>query len=144
MSDSWLPYREPLATTLVRNAVLAIVIGGLVAWRVGRLPLWPVAAGLALWFTLGGHCVEIWFLNWLRPRIARARGKQIVVRLVVWFVGGVLLGLCLFTTMRLVGMRNAFALRRWWLVGIVFVCVELVAHLALAARRRPNFYDGAG
>jgi hypothetical protein len=144
MNESWLPYREPLATTLVRNAVLALLIGGVVAWRLGRMPLWPAAAGLALWFTLGGHCVEIWFLNWLRPRIAPSRRAQLATRLAVWFAGGVILGLCVFATMRLTGMTHAIPVRRWWIAGVVFIGVELGAHLGLAASRRPNFYDGAG
>jgi hypothetical protein len=32
----------------------------------------------------------------------------------------------------------------WWVAGIAFVAVELIAHLALLLRRRPNFYNGAG
>ena len=34
-----------------------------------------------LWPSLGGHWVELWFLNWLRPRLPVARGAQIVTRL---------------------------------------------------------------
>jgi hypothetical protein len=32
----------------------------------------------------------------------------------------------------------------WWLAGIVFIGVELVAHTALQARGRPSFFNGRG
>jgi hypothetical protein len=32
----------------------------------------------------------------------------------------------------------------WWLGGLGFVGIELVAHLVLMARGRPSFYDGLG
>jgi hypothetical protein len=143
-SERWPRYQEPVVETLVRNVALALIIGGVVAWRVGRLSLWPAAAALALWFTLGGHLIEVWFLNSLRHRIPRERATQIAARVVLWFVAGVVLAQCVLATMRVVGMVQNVTFRRWWLPGLVFVLVELVAHLALVARRRPNFYDGAG
>jgi hypothetical protein len=33
---------------------------------------------------------------------------------------------------------------RWWLGGLVFIGIELVAHLVLRLRGRPNFYNGRG
>ncbi len=32
----------------------------------------------------------------------------------------------------------------WWLGGLAFIGIELVAHLALLLRGRPSFYDGRG
>jgi hypothetical protein len=41
--------------------------------------------------------VEVWFLNWLRPRISPARGVQVAARVLVWLASGSLLalGMCL-------------------------------------------------
>jgi hypothetical protein len=84
-----------------------------------------------LWPSFGGHWVELWFLNWLRPRIPASRGVQIFVRLGVWFGGGVVLA----TGMYLTTMSFArFPPRRWppwWIGGLAFIGVELVAQLAL-------------
>jgi len=32
----------------------------------------------------------------------------------------------------------------WWLAGVVFIGVELVAHTVLRARGRPSFFNGRG
>jgi hypothetical protein len=46
------------------------------------------------------------------------------------------------TAMALAGIRRHGL--AWWLAGLGFIGIELVAHLALLLRRRPNFYDGRG
>jgi hypothetical protein len=33
---------------------------------------------------------------------------------------------------------------RWWLGGVLFIGIELVAHLAMRLTGRPSFYDGCG
>jgi len=123
---------------IIGGAVLALFWGG----RPGR---WPIATLLVLWPSFGGHWVEVGFLNWLRPRLPGARGVQVAARLVVWFLGGVLLAF---------GMRlTAVALTRfrpahwpaWWIGGVALIGIELVAHLAmLQLRGRPSFYNGRG
>jgi hypothetical protein len=32
----------------------------------------------------------------------------------------------------------------WWLGGFAFIGIELMAHLTLQLRGRPNFYNGLG
>lgn len=140
----WQPFREPFSTTLSRTVGIAVVVGGVLAWAYGRLEAWPVVAGLVLWFSFGGHWVELWFLNWLRPRLPRTRLVQVAARLAVWFTGGVGLGFGIVFTMRLSAWTRALHRPPWWAAGVVFVAVEFIAHTVLALRRRPNFYGGDG
>jgi hypothetical protein len=101
MKSRWQSFREPLYLTLVRNGTIAIVLGAVVAQFWGGLSRWPLAVLLALWPSLCGHWLEVWFLNWLRPRLSAARGVQLAARLAVWFLGGIGLGLGMFLTARI-------------------------------------------
>ena len=138
------PFKEPIRETLFRTVLIAVVVGGAVAMSLRKLSIWPLAALLVLWPSFGGHWVEVWFLNWLRPRIAPARGVQMAARILVWFAGGALL---------VMGMRltaSAFVQWRspqwltWWLGGAAFVGIELVMHFLMQLRGLPNFYNGRG
>jgi hypothetical protein len=98
-----------------------------------------------LWPSFGGHWVEVWFLNWLRPRLPVARGLQIAARFGVWFVAGtgLFIGMCLSAR----AMAAPLRLAHWpalWFGGLAFVGIELIAHLVLQLRGRPNFYNGRG
>jgi hypothetical protein len=155
MESHWQPVREPLRSTLLRNCAIAAVAGAVVAHYWGGLARWPLTTLLALWPALGGHWVEIWFLNWLRPRIGTrtteafrdvggqsrispARVWQVVARIAVWFVGGTLLGLGMLLTVRPAHWPA------WWLGGVCFIGIELVVHVGLQLRGRPSFYNGLG
>ena len=130
--------------TLLRNGLIAIAVGGVIAGFSGGLPRWPLAALLALWPALGGHWLEVWFLNWLRPRLTAARGVQVAFRMAVWFAGGIVLAVGIaFTAMALTRFRPAHW-PAWWLAGLGFIGIELIAHLALQLRGRPSFYNGLG
>lgn len=145
MTSPWQPYREPLRTTLLRTVTLALILGAvLTRWWGGGVIRWLLLSFLMLWPAFGGHWVDLWFLNWLRPRLSAARAAQIAGRLGVWFTGGavLLLGMCL-TALALPGFRPP-AWPAWWLAGIMFIGVELAAHLVLSLRGRPSFYDGRG
>src|ERR1700724_618875 len=83
------PFREPLRTTLFRTGTIAMVVGAVLARSWGGLARWPLAILLVLWPSLGGHWVEVWFLNSLRPRLFTAYGVQVAARVAVWFVGGI-------------------------------------------------------
>ena len=144
MTSQWQPYREPLRTTLVRTGAIALIAGAVLARWWGGLARWPTATLLMLWLSFGGHFVELWFLNWLRPRLPAARAVQVGARVAVWFVGGTALALGMaLTAMAIAGFRPA----QWsavWLGGLAFIGIELVAHLALQLRGRPSFYNGRG
>ena len=144
MTSQWKPYQEPFRATVLRNGIIAIVVGAALAQLRGGLARWPLATLLALWPSLGGHWVELWFLNWLRPRISTARALQVAARVGVWFVGGA--GLFIgarLTAMALASFRPA-RWPAWWVGGLGFIGLELVVHLILQLRGRPSFYNGRG
>jgi len=140
----WQPYREPFYITLARTGTIALVVGVVLAKMWGGLELWPLTTLLALWPSFGGHWVELWFLNWLRPRLPVARAVQAGARLAVWFVGGCILAVgAALTAMALITLRPM----HWsqlWVAGLGFIGIELVAHVALQLRSQPSFYNGRG
>lgn len=140
----WRPFQEPLLTTLTRTGTIALVIGVLLAWRLGGLAYWPIATLLALWISLGGHYVELWFLNWLRPRLAAARALQAAARLATWFVGGAAMTLGMRLTAMAFAWPGPARWSAWWAGGLGFIGIELVVHLAMQLRGRPTFYNGRG
>jgi hypothetical protein len=143
-ATEWQPFQEPLRATLVRTVGIAIVVGALFARRLGGLSFWPAASVVMLWPTLGGHCIELWFLNRLRPRLPAVRAMHIAARLLLWFLGGVLLFVAMrFTAAALTGIRPAERVSPW-IGGVAFVGVELVVHLAIRLRGARSFYDGRG
>lgn len=147
MMAAWQPHREPLRTTLVRTVLIAIVAGTvLAAWSDrSNWPIrWPVAVALVLWVSFGGHWLELWYLNWLRPRIASAPAGQRAARVLTWFLGGCALGVGMVLTARFGGRIHPTQWPAWWVAGLVFIVVELVAHTVLQARGRPSFFNGRG
>ncbi|HEY5060937.1 MAG TPA: hypothetical protein VII52_05335 [Gemmatimonadaceae bacterium] len=141
MTD-WPRYHEPLRATLTRTVAIALVAGAVLAHGWGGSARWPVASLLMLWPSFGGHWIELWFLNWLRPRLPDSRLVQVGARLAVWFVGGVGLALGMRLTARaLTGLRRT-PRATWWAAGLAFIMIELVAHLALQLRGRPSFFNG--
>jgi hypothetical protein len=144
MTAPWQPFREPLRATLTRTITIALVVGAAIALSWGGLRRWPLATLLVLWPSFGGHWVDLWFLNRLRPRLPVARGVQVVARIAVWFVGGAGLGLGVALTAAFVAGLQPAQWAAWWLAGIVFVGVELIAHMFLQLRGLPSFYNGRG
>ena len=145
MTLPWQPFREPLRTTLARTVAIALVLGAVfVRVSGGGLSSWPMATLLMLWPSFGGHWLELWFLNWLRPRLSSARTAQVSARVAVWFVGGSALALGMgLTAMPFAELRPA-QWPAWWLGGLAFIGLELVAQFALQLRGRPSFYNGRG
>lgn len=143
MTARWTPYREPIRVTLLRTGAIAVVIGALIARPWAAAARWPVATLLALWPALGGHFVELWFLNWLRPRISNARAVQVGARMLVWFVGGMLLALAMSLTARAIG-AGAAVRGAWWVWGLAFIGIEVLVHLVLLLWGRPSFFNGRG
>jgi len=90
---------------LARTVAIAVVVSAALAWRWGRWTHWPTLALLILWPSLGGHYVDLLFLNYLRPRVPATRGVQLGMRGVVWFLGGVGLAVGMWGTAMLVGSR---------------------------------------
>src|SRR5262245_58939558 len=134
---------ESFPRMVVRNVAIATAVSAAVTLpRHDYKSFLPVAA-LALWPSFGGHYVEMAFDNAVRSRISQGRLIQAAARLLVWFVGGVLLYMCMVVTSRFLPIR-ALPPGLWWCGGFVFVGIELVVHTILAMRGRPNFYNGRG
>jgi hypothetical protein len=142
MTSEWQPFREPLRSTLIRTGTIALVVGGVLARWWGGRGRWPLTTLLVLWFTFGGHWVELWFLNWLRPRLSVARLVQVGARVGVWFVGGTGLALGMVLTAKVLGGISPGQWPAWWLGGVGFIGVELVVHLMAQLLGRPSFYNG--
>ncbi len=144
---TWHPYREPLGTTLLRTGTIALVLGAALALYRGGLARWPMATLLALWPALGGHYVELLFLNRIRPRLPDAPAVQAGVRVGVWFVAGAGLALGMILTARPLGepWPAQWPVRRVCVLGgLAFIGIELVAHLLLQLRGRSSFFNGRG
>ena len=141
MSD-WQPYREPFRATLTRTIGIAIVAGGIAAMLSGGIKRWPVLSLVMLWPSFGGHWIDLFFLNGIRPHLPTTPVVQRIARLAVWFAGGILLAAGARFTTRLLLERPRLGWLTWAIAGALFVGVELVAHAALHLRSRPSFYDG--
>jgi hypothetical protein len=138
-----MPFEEPLQATVLRTGTIALVLGTVMFVASAHRISWPVAVLVALWPAFGGHWVELWFLNWLRPRLATARPVQVLARLAVWTVGGVALALMMRVTAHALGGPE-IAWRTVLLGGMAFLAIELVVHAALAGRGQRSFYNGQG
>jgi len=141
---TFVPFREPLRTTLTRTLTIALVAGAVVARRNGGLRAWPIATILMLWPSFGGHWMEFWYLNWLRPSLSPRRGIQATARLATWFVGGMVLALGLALTAAALTRPRPIPWHLWWAAGLAMIAIELVVHTLAAIRGRPSFFNGRG
>jgi len=140
----WPRFQEPLRVTLTRTIGIALIGGGIIALSTGGVRRWPFISLLMLWPAVGGHWVELFFLNWLRVYLPQSAATYRAVRVGVWFVGGVLLAIGVHLTARMLLGRWALLRLTWGVAGAIFVAVELVAHAGLHLRGRPSFYDALG
>ncbi|HEY6223409.1 MAG TPA: hypothetical protein VIW26_06480 [Gemmatimonadales bacterium] len=138
-----MPFSEPWRTTALRTGSIALGIGLGAGLYQRRLAVVPIVTLLALWFTLGGHVVELLFRNGLGRRLGGSTGRQALARLVYWFVGGSVLYAGVLATSRILTGHGSVP-RPWWTGGALFVAAELLIHLLMRARQQPSFYDGRG
>jgi hypothetical protein len=139
----WEPFAEPWHATALRTVGLALGIGLGVGLFTRHLATTPLVVLLALWFTLGGHFLEVLFRNRLRARLPVSPAVQVVARLAYWFVGGSVL----YVGAALTGALSGIHITRtvpWWVGGFGFLGAELFVHLLLRMRGQPGFYDGRG
>ena len=109
----------------------------------GNLALLPAGTLFALWFTLGGHFVEVAFLRLIRPRIGCQVLLDIATRTVAWLVGGAVLGVEMLLT-RQAMFGETFTLREVVIGDGVLVVIEIVVQGILAVRGKPNAFDCRG
>jgi hypothetical protein len=134
-------FSEPWWATALRTVGIALGIGLAVGLSRHRLVLVPVVTAVALWFTLGGHILEVWWRNGPRRRF-HTRVSRLAARLVAWFVGGSALYAGALGTWLVTGHRAPAW--PWWTGGAFYVAAELVMHVGLLALRQPSAYDGRG
>ena len=142
--DPMSAFQEPLRVTLKRTLGVAIVAGAIASIWLGGFRRWPALSLVMLWPSLGGHWVEVLFLNSLRAHLPATPVIQRAARIALWFVAGVLLALGMRWTAALLLSRPAFAWLTWANAGLAFVVIELVGHAALQRRGRASFYNGLG
>lgn len=138
-----MPFSEPWRRTALRTGSIALGIGLGVGLYRHRLAVVPLVTLVALWFTLGGHFVELLFRNGIDPRLGEPAQRRALVRLAYWFVAGSVLYAGALATRGILTGQGA-VLWPWWTGGVVFVALELLIHLWMRLRRQPSFYDGRG
>jgi len=82
IETEWKPFAEAWRATALRNGTIAVAIGLGVGLYTRQVASAFLASVLALWFTLGGHVLEVLFRNQLRPLIGGGALVQAVTRLV--------------------------------------------------------------
>jgi len=137
-------FHEPIRVTLTRTVGIATVAAAIAALWAGGFRHWPGLAVLMLWPAFGGHWVDVFFLNVLRPNLPPTPLVQRGARLATWFVAGVVLALGARLTAGLIFAHLSMGWLTWPRAGLGFVGVELVTHAALHRRGRASFYDGLG
>lgn len=153
----FMPCRERLATTLTRTILIALVVASvLTVVRLRHVPSSMAESRFALallvsvaWISVGGHWVELFYLNVLRPRRAHWPDASLaLLRLTVWLIGGTILALAAITTHSLVATahppRPPQLITALKFGGPLFVGVELIVHTLLALKGRPSFWNRRG
>lgn len=142
-APDWPPVRERWTTTALRTGGLAVMVGIGAGWLRRDWTLVPLATLVALWFTLGGHFVELAFRNKARYLLSPHPAAQAVARLAWWFAGGVILLKAMVLSWTILSSRDP-TIWPWWVGGVMFVFVELTVHTMLWATRQASFFNGRG
>ncbi len=130
---------EPARATIMRNGTIALCMGAILALATRRPSIFPQMAAVALWPSFGGHFVEIFFLNHLAPRMPDSDLPLRSARLALWFVAGIAIAYCMQWTSVLLGGPGRIR-PAWWLAGLLFIGLELIANALLWSSGRPNFF----
>ena len=133
--------REPFANMLLRNLLLATGVGAGLAIRSHSLQRWFPASLVMLWPTLGGHYLELAFLDLVRPRLTRRPPVRTLARVLTWMAGGVLFAMAMHLTGSALGDAYFVTWPPLWLGAVGMIGIELIAHTALRLRGLPSFFD---
>ncbi|HYV97148.1 MAG TPA: hypothetical protein VE967_06825 [Gemmatimonadaceae bacterium] len=144
MANAWKPFREPLRATLTRTIGIAAIAATVVALTSRGFGRWPALFVVMLWPSFGGHWIELFYLNWLRPHVPPKPYVQRVARIAVWFAGGVVMAVGARWTASALLAHPAMPWLTWITAGGAFIAIELVVHAALQMRGRASFYNGLG
>ena len=134
----WQPFREPLRATLTRTIGIALVAGALFSQRWGGMSRWPIASVVMLgrrsaatsWSSGSSTGSDRAFRAIAPCRSPCASGSgssaACVFALAMWLTAAALTG------------RQPAARPVWWIGGLVFIGIELVAQLVLYLRGQPE------
>jgi hypothetical protein len=150
-------FHEPLLSTITRTGAIAVGVATMLVFaRLHRVPatwiewrLWLVLIAAIAWPSFGGHWVELFYLNRMRPRLAGwSDSRLIFVRLGTWLVGGAILfaGAAITYSLLLTGTvpQASFMTRALLLGGPLLVGVECIVHLFLLLTGKPSFWNFRG
>jgi hypothetical protein len=139
-------YREPFLHSLTRNLMIALVVS-LAVSLIFKSRHWGISGRLIavntlsiLWISLGGHGVELLYLNAIRFFLPFNRALEAIVRLLVWHAGGLLLFFAMSVTQRAFQVPPIPPFTFY--DGFIFIGIELIAHLALLLRGKDSFWNG--
>ena len=144
-------YTEPFSRTVRRTGSIALVAGAAL-WIIGDYrhqgthSLVALAASVAfvLWISLGGHYVELFYLNLIRRAVPAKRWLQTLARVSIWAVGGAALFACAEANRQLILSGDIGDFGAVWLIGVrgsvIFVGIELIAHALLRRAGQPNIW----
>ncbi len=136
-----LPQAEPLWAPFRRNTLLAMGAGAALSLPHPTVRRWFAATLIMLWPTFGGHFVELLFLRGMSPRVSPSIGVQTLVRILTWFLGGMLLSLPMLATVRATGVPHFASWLSPWMGGVAFVALELLVHAIRRLRGLPSLYQ---
>ena len=144
-------YSEPIRTTFIRTFGIALGVGTIVFLlnESGDDPAgshvqhWVSWVAAVLWFSFGGHWVEILYLNHIRMSLPEVRWLETVVRLMGWYVGGCVLFVGMKITATMLG-NPALESLQWWYGGFLFIIIELFVHAIVLAGGKNCFWNGRG
>lgn len=139
----FVPFRERLAQTVGRTFTIALIPSIVIGLRTQNVAVTVTGFLAGLWFSFGGHWVEMLWLEQLRTRINPSRPIQILCRIGFWFAAGCALTFFMGLTIRAIDGHSPIP--NLAVGGLVFIAIELVVHAVLLHfRGRPSVYDGRG
>lgn len=142
---------EPMRTTVCRSVAVALALGTAITLVVSGIPqspdsalVWLLRVVSVLWFSFGGHYVELAYLRYLLPLLPAAWLPRFAVRLWVWYSGGALLWPCAVLTCSLLAAAPLPHLddlaRAAAAGGLGFIGIELATHTVLYAIGWPSLW----
>ncbi len=131
---------EPLRVTLSRTLTIAVVVGVVASFATHNIRM-GFAIGLgALWPSVGGHWIELLWLNLIRKRLKPKVPILVALRLIYWWAWGFVIIFPAFYTIHVIA-PSLPPMPSPLLGGFGFLFVEMLLHGIFAMNHRPNAFD---
>ena len=140
-------YKEKIKNTLIRNFLIALLIGLIFTFvqfdnfndvTTKQLTINIISI---FWISFGGHWIDILYLNYLRFQLPKKRHIETTTRLLWWYLGGTLLFTAVSITQNAFNSVTMIPLISWY-YGIIFILIEFVAHGIMQLVRKESFWNG--